>query len=383
VAVKSGIFPSDAVDFMLSNRHRKCMHTGMHLANELVALMRRMILVAGSLLPMTKAGVPVRLDLAPGGGFDVRYEFSTGQYSDGRDALSGHILADVDINATGVVTRCQLTGGRVAHENTTLEILLNTSFLGIAKVRITTTDVVTQPLTNRGPGNVDPITGALNNTEHRMISNEGTILTRYSVGNTTVLQETRNLATQPDDTPLVGNSTVTAVLLAETSYWKRYRIDFHHTRDVVRTQSVTGVPIIPAGTTLNISEDGEFSASGEVVVPGDGFVTWAATFRHVADVDFETRDPVTGQPLLVMYALGAGAGPWTLPMDLDPASATMRIQCPLPLRAAVVWEYSAGLAPNAWQTLPGGRMEPGLEGEQVILLPSSDRLFLRAYVPVP
>jgi hypothetical protein len=359
------------------------MYIGMILISDIASLLGRLLVAAGSLLAIAQAGVPLRMELAPGGGFATRYEFSTGQYTDGVDALSGFILADIDINSAGSVSRFAFTGGRVAHENTTLEILLNTSFLGIAKVRITTTNVVTQPLTNRGPGSVDPVAGTLNNAEHRMISNEGSILTRYSVGNSTVLQENRNLATQPDDTALVGTSTVSAVLLAETPYWKRYRIDLHHTRDVVRTQPVSGVPFIPAGTTLDISEDGEFSASGEVVVPGDGFASWAAAFRNVSAVEFGTLDPMTGQPLLVMYALGAGTGPWTLPVVLDASSNTLKIQCAQPLRAPLVWQHSTSLAPTTWQALPGGQIAVGTEGEQIISLPVADRIFLRAHVPVP
>jgi hypothetical protein len=341
------------------------------------------LLGLGVSMPMAQAGVPVRMNLEAGGGFDVLYAFSTGQSTVGRDDLSGHILADVDIDAAGRVSRFAFTGGRVAHADTTLEILLNTSFLGTAKVRISLANVVTQPMTNGGQGVVVPVSGALDNADHRMISNEGTITTRYLLGNTIVMQETRNLATQPDNSPLVGGSTVTATLLEETGFWKRYGLSLQHTRDVVRTQVVSGVPNLPAGTTLDIYEVSGFAASGEVVVPGDGFVAWASAFRNVGDADFQTRDPLTGHPLLVMYALGAGSGPWTLPVVPDPASQTLKIQCPVPLRAPLVWEHSITLAPDAWQALAGGRIEQGVEGEQVISLPTAERIFLRASVPVP
>ena len=344
----------------------------------------RLFLLSCGPFSAAAAGVPLRLDLAPGGGFDVNYALSNGHATDGRDVLTGHMLGTVEINPAGEVTRLALTGGRIAHQNATLSVPLSTSFFGIVtKVTISLGGVVSQIVTNRGPGNVDPASGVLFNPDHRMISNEGTITTRYLVGSAVLAQETRNLATQPDDTPLVGTSTVTATLLAETGYWKRYRIDFHHTRDETRTQPVSGIPTLPAGTTLTIREEGEFSASGEVLVPGEDFVTWAANSRGASVVGFDALDPQTGHPLLVMYALGADEGAWTLPVNLDEGSSSLRMQVPVALRAPVVWEYSASLASGSWQALAGGRVEQGAQGEQVIPLPPGGRAFVRAYVPVP
>lgn len=329
------------------------------------------------------ADIDVRLDLAPGGGFDVQYALSTGQSTNGRDALSGHILAKVQISRWAEVTSLKLVGGRVAHRNTTLEIPLSTSVLGTSKVRIALAGVATQPLTRSGVGWVDAESGILTNAGHRMISNEGTITTRYLVGTSVLAQETRNLATQPDDTALEGITTVTATLLEETGYWKRYRINLHHTRDEFRTQWVSGVPTLPVGTTLTIREEGEFYASGEVLVPGNDFEAWASTSRGVVGGELDTLDPVTGQPLLVMYALGGGAGAWSLPVEVDASAGILRLQSSLPLRAPVVWEYSQTMAPGSWQLLPSGRVEQGAAGEQTIPLPPGEQLFLRVHVPLP
>jgi hypothetical protein len=344
----------------------------------------RLLLITSVPFAAANAGVPLRLDLTPGGGFDVNYAFSTGHATNGRDVLSGHMLGTIEINPAGEVISLALTGGRIAHQNTVLTIPLSTSFFGIVtKVTISLEGVVSRIVTNRGPGYVDQTSGNLFNPDHRMISNEGTITTRYLVGTVLLDQETRNLATQPDDTPLVGTSTVAATLLGQTGLWKRYRIDFHHVRNEVRTQPVSGIPTLPTGTTLTIQEEGEFSASGEVLIPGEDFVAWAATSRGVSVGGFDQLDPQTGQPLLVMYALGADEGAWTLPVILDAGSGHLRMQLPDSLRAPVVWEYSASLAPGSWQALAGGRLEQGTQGEQVIPLPPGGRAFVRAYVPVP
>lgn len=158
------------------------------------------------------AAEPVELTLTPGGGFDVTYSLSTGQSTNGRDDLSGRILADVRVNECGHVGWFKMSGGRIVHSDGTLDLALS-SFVHVLFI---TQGVASLPLTEVGGGGVNGSTGIASNSGHRMISNEGLAKTRYVVFGSTAGEEVRDLAVQPDNTPLVGTTTLTATVLAST-----------------------------------------------------------------------------------------------------------------------------------------------------------------------
>jgi hypothetical protein len=344
-------------------------------------------LAAAIALPASAA--PVELVLAPGGGFDVDYFFSTGQSTTGRDELSGHILAELVLDDADRPTTFFLTGGRIAHADSTIEILLNTSFLGNTKVQTIVQGTASLPQTQAGSGVVDPDTGVIANFGHRLITNEGTLTTRYLLGNTILDQSTRNLATQPDNSPLVGTTTLIPTLLAETGWWKRCHIQLVHVRDEGRSAPVSGVPGVPTGTTYTVYEQGGFTANGEALFPGDDFIAWSDSTRGTTPRDLDDLDPSSGQPLLVMYALDAAPGPWQVPVEFRPASSEILLHLPATgLRAPVKWEYWTGTATDSWQPLAGtpqsGGITPfGSAGTLTLPLPPGTRGFVRASVPTP
>lgn len=83
----------------------------------IVAGMLRFIfhgLIAG-VLTLRLGATPVELTLAAGRRFDVTYALSIGQTTNGRDDLSGRILADVRVTEFDGVSGFKMTGGRIAH----------------------------------------------------------------------------------------------------------------------------------------------------------------------------------------------------------------------------------------------------------------------------
>lgn len=155
---------------------------------------------------------PVELTLAAGGGFDVTYSLSTGQSTNGRDGLSGRILVDLRVTELDGVSWFRMSGGRIAHSDGTLDLAVS-SFVHVLFI---TQGVASMSLTEEGGGWVNWTTGIASISGHRMISNEGLAKTRYVVFGSTAGEEVRDLAVQPDNTPLVGTTTLTATVLAST-----------------------------------------------------------------------------------------------------------------------------------------------------------------------
>jgi hypothetical protein len=343
--------------------------------------------MAASVLTMPLGAVPVELTLDSGGGFEVTYSLSTGQVTSGRDDLSGNILADLQLNGQGQVTRFVMTGGRVEHEDETLDLLIGSTPFGETRAIFITQGVASLPASGEAAGFVDPLSGLISNADHRLISNEGTAITRYAIGGSmsylTVVEQERDLAVNPDQTSLTGSTVLTATEVQSGGWWKRVRIDLTHERDVTRTFPVGTNPLVPEGTNYSVRENGSFTASGEGDFPGDDFANWAATYRNITPTGLADLDPATGQPLLVMYALGAGAGGWSLPLVVEPDQPRAVMELRSATKAPVKWEFSHDLSAGGWSPLPGGLIPQGSTGDQVLELPSGGRIFLRAHVPAP
>lgn len=330
-------------------------------------------------LVVQSAGIssPVPLTINPGSAFDVNYQLSTGQSTSPIHLLiTGDLTGDAEFT-DGVLSRFRFLGGNIAYSDNTSEAVLST-FPVVAKVRIETRNVVSALTSDYGAGGIDPLTGVLSNTGHFLQQNRGTILTRYIVGGLTLQQELRDLATRPDTNPLVGVTTVTSSLLEDRDYEARYRIDFNHTRDEDRTE-----PADVINGTVNITEKGSFTATGEVTVPGQAFVTWALSNRSQRPKTLVDSHAGTGQPLVLLYAFDATAGPWAPPVRFNPVVGLVLLDLPPDgLKAPVRLEFASSLTNGQWRLLTRSNNLPsvfntGEAGMVTLNLPPGDSGFVR------
>ncbi|OYV04307.1 MAG: hypothetical protein CFE26_17600 [Verrucomicrobiales bacterium VVV1] len=298
--------------------------------------------------------------------------------------IGGTILADVRLTAgtDNKVEWFKMTGGRISQSNT--DATVNGGFNGTA--RIITSGVAGTPRTDSTGGAVTVATGVSSNIGHYNDLNEGTITIRHTPFAGTMTESITNLALTPESVARVGTtilttSTPTASPNA-TTWWKRRRITLSHTQDVTET-TISGT------VSYSIRKQGSFSAIGEAVFPGDGFVSWAQANRGARPLELTDRDPLTGQPLLVMYAFRAGAGNWQVPVTFLPGTSQVRLQLPTNgLLAPVKWEYWSGNSPVSWAPIAGtpqaGGITPlGASGTLTIAIPAGRRGFIRASVPAP
>jgi hypothetical protein len=330
-------------------------------------------------LVLQSAGIssPVPLTINPGSAFDVNYQLSTGQSTSPIHLLiTGDLAGDAEFT-DGVISQFRFLGGNIAYSDNTSEAVLPT-FPVVAKVRIETRNVVSALTSDTSAGAIDPLTGVITNTGHFLQQNRGTILTRYIVGGITVQQELRDLATRPDTNPLVGVTTVTSSLLEELDYVARYRIDINHTRDETRTE-----PADVINGTVNITEQGSFSATGEVTVPGQGFVDWALANRNQLPKTLGDVHSATGQPLVLLYAFDAAVGPWAPPVRFSPVDGIVLLDLPPGgLKAPVRLEFSSSPASGQWRLLTRSNSLPsvfntGEVGTVTMNLPAGGAGFVR------
>ncbi len=333
--------------------------------------------VSGLVLQSALLAAPVPLVVSPGGVFVVNYQLSTGQSTGPKNIqITGDFSGDVQFT-NGVISKFTFLGGNVAYSDTTAEVSVST-FPIVAKVRIEARNIVSALTSNSSAGAINATSGELTNSGHFLLQNRGTIDTRYIVAGITVDQEVRDLATRPDNNPLVGVTTVTSTLLQDLLYKARYRIDFSHTRNESRTQ-----PAEVVNGTLNITEVGQFSATGEVTVPGQAFATWATTERGQTPFSLADIHTATGQPLVMLYAFNATSGPWTPPISFNATTNSIRLDLPpTGLNAPVKLEYSPTLAQGQWQTLMRNSttpsvFTPGESGPITMSIPAGVKGFVR------
>lgn len=318
----------------------------------------------------------VTLDIAPGGKFDVNYQLSTGPSTSAVLNISGNILVDLEITG-GEISKFLFRGGNVAYSDTTSDITVST-FPVTAKVRLLTRGIVSSAASNSGAGGIDSLSGIISNTGHRLIQDRGTVTTRYIVGSTTLQEDIRNLDSEPDNSPLVGVTTVTGALLANLDYKAFYRINFEHTRDETRVQ-----PAEVISGSVSIREVGGFTATREVWLPGPAYVNWALTYLNQRPNDFSDRSPASGQPLVLLYAFGATNEFWSPPLTFEPEDGQVILDLPESgLQAPVRVEYSATLKEGEWVPLSKSDESPavfnvGEYGPVLINLPSGDKGFIR------
>jgi hypothetical protein len=317
------------------------MNSGMLAAMKHAPLLFLVVITGGSQAKAT----PVTLEITPGGKFDVAYQLSTGPSTAAKLNITGNVLVDLEIT-DGALSRFLFAGGNVAYSDTTSDITVST-FPVAAKVRLLTRGIVASMTSNGTAGAIDPLTGVISNTGHRLVQDRGTVTTRYIVANTTVQEDIRNLVNEPDSSPLVGVTTVSTTVLSNLHYKTLYRIDFAHTRDETRVQ-----PAEVVSGTVSIREVGGFTASIEAWLPGSAFVTWSLTNRGQRPRSFIDRSEATGQPLVMLYAFAATDGPWAPPVFFDLESRQVRLDLPdSGLLAPVRLEYSNSLVDGEWMPL--------------------------------
>lgn len=317
---------------------------------------------------------PLSLVIDPGGAFDVDYTLSTGQSTSATLQISGDLAAEVEISA-GAISQFRFTGGNVAYSDTNSDVIIS-AFPISSKVRILTRSIISSATSNAAAGAIDPITGIISNNGHKLVQDRGKVTTRYYVGNNLLQEEIRDLAAQPDSNPMVGVTTVTASLLTALPHKATWKIQFEHGRDESRQQS-------SAYGTLTIEENGGFTASGEITVPGDDFEIWAVANRGQKPLTLEDFHAATGQPLVMLYAFDATTGPWSPPVVFDSGAGTMTITFPAGgLKAPVRLEHSPTLAAGSWATLEMDDSSPsifaaGQAGTVTLDLPAGGAGFVR------
>jgi hypothetical protein len=206
----------------------------------------------------------------------------------------------------------------------------------------------------------------------------GTVTTSYIAGGFTLQEDIRNLANEPDSSPLVGVTTVTGTLLQNLDYKASYQINFSHTRDETRVQ-----PAEVVGGTVSIREVGGFTASKQVWLPGPAFVTWAIANHDQRPEQLTDRLTSTGQPLVMLYAFAATGGSWTPPLTFDTENGQVRLDLPANgLLAPVRVEYSATLKDGEWVPLTRANnalsvFTVGESGPMMMILPEGDKGFIR------
>lgn len=328
-------------------------------------------------LQLAGISAPVPLMINPGGAFNVNYQLSSGQSTSPiLLQITGDLAGDVEFTG-GVLSKFRFMGGNIAYSDNTSEAVLST-FPVVAKVRIETRNVVSALTSDTSAGSIDETTGVISNIGHFLQQNRGTIFTRYIVGGLTVQQELRDLATRPDTNPLVGVTTVTSSLLEDLGYKARYHINFNHTRDENRTD-----PAEIINGTVNITEEGRFSATGNVTVPGPAFVTWAMANHNQRPETLTDLSTTTGQPLVLLYAFAATGGSWSPPLTFIPENGQVWLNLPPDgLRAPVRVEYSASLKDGEWIPLTRGNnassvFTTGESGLIMMNLPSGEKGFIR------
>ena len=336
-----------------------------------------LVFLFSHVLQSASISAPVPLIINPGGAFDVNYQLSSGQSTSPIKLLiTGDLTGDVEFSG-GAITKFRFLGGNIAYSDNTSEAILST-FPVVAKVRIETRNVVSALTSIASAGSINPFTGVISNSGHFLQQNRGTIFTRYIVAGLTVQQELRDLATRPDTNPLVGVTTVTSSLLQDVGYKARYRIDFNHARDEARTE-----PAEVINGTVNITEKGSFSATGQVTVPGQAFVDWALANRNQLPETLGDGHPATGQPLVLLYASDASAGPWAPPVRFSPVDGILQLDLPPGgLQAPVRLEFSSSLTTGQWQPLTRNDNLPsvfntGEAGTVTMNLPPGDSGFVR------
>jgi hypothetical protein len=328
---------------------------------------------------------PVLMNLDPGGGFDVTFWLSTGVSDTEWSEMTGSIQTRVGLDITGEISKYVMTGGRLVHADTTMLVNVQTG----VQARFSNTGVATQPITGPGGGSVSIFTGLIDNTGHSLISNEGISKAEVLVNGMIVTNETRNLAANPDTTALSGTTYLTPTVLATGGWWQRVRIDLSHFRVVSRTYLLTGYSFLPPGTTYSVLTSGGFGASGTAVFPGEDFMQWAVSQRNVLPESLDSRDPASGQPLLVMYSLRAGSGGWQVPVVFDTALSQLSIHLPVEgTRTPLRWESWTGNTGDPWLPLIGtpqasGMVPAGSAGVLSVPLPGTLRGFVRVAVPTP
>lgn len=345
----------------------------------------RIWLAAAALMASLCPATPVTLTIQPGGVINTTYTIGfSSNFPAAASTIGGSIQADVRLTAgtDNKVERFRMTGGRITQSNT--DATVKAGFNGTA--RVITAGVAGVPRTDTTGGAVTVASGIISNVGHFYDMNEGTITIRYTPLFGTMSESITNLALTPEPVARVGTSTLTTstpiASPSSTTWWKRRKITLSHTQDVTQT-TVSGA------VSYSIRQQGSYSAIGEAVFPGDGFVSWSQTNRGVRPLELTDRDPRTGQPLLVMYAFRAGTGNWQVPVTFLPSTSKVRLQLPANgLLAPVKWEYWSGNTPVSWVPLAGTPQAGGItplnaSGTLTLNIPAGRKGFIRASVPAP
>ena len=335
------------------------------------------VLFKSALVMVTSSatGAPVQLDMDSS--CTTENTFTTDQgFAFQTLHLSGRIHADVTIDPiTRMPTHFRFTEGAVHYSDGTTTYT-PTVFPQVEQLVFTYTGL-SGPYTTINPNaTVDPVSGALNNADHVIILNSGTLLTEYKTlvfGNwITLLSETHDYAQEPANEGASGTNTVTATHLASNSLFDQYRIDFTTLADSTPQNYDLD------GFALTVTSVGTHSATGNTLVPSAAYTNWLENSCGITPTSI--YDKIQGESAAILFALGLPSGEKTIPQTLDPGNSTYSLDLPdTGTRVDLKIEHSTDL--ENWTAIDLGSgqttLPAGSSTDLNLSLPAGEKHFLR------
>jgi hypothetical protein len=287
---------------------------------------------------------------------------------------SGSILADLTLlPGTGMPSQIRFTGGTLAYSDS-VTVYTPNQLPQVDEYRFTGTGLGSTLSTVTTPASIAQPGGFLNNNDHRITLNQGTLRTQYFLFGFPLADSITNFATHPAETTINGTTTVQSSLLASGPIMDRFQVTFTHVADP------SPEPIIGGGVTIEVSSDGGFTAVGEMLVASPGFHQWMIDSGQPAPQSIQaTAGAVPGA---VLYALGLPAGATAIPWTIDTENSQVIFELPASgTRAPVFLEFGTSL--GNWQILGGDSATPtlpaGSSGTHIIPFPPDTTAFFRLF----
>lgn len=241
---------------------------------------------------------------------------------------------------------------------------------GIERLYLTRTGMSASPDTLVEAGSIDSVTGALDNLEHLLRLNTGTLEIlygyAYSGGVLLPLSHTIDYGENPEAAGFTGTTRLLSAVNGAGSLREHLEFTLIH-----ETSSEPVVEELEGGVTVTSWGSGGFTALGSIEAPSAGLRQWLVAAG--AEVDFS--DPDAGA---VPYAMGLASPKDPIPVVIEPGSVRLTLPA-VGTRARLRAWHSASL--QGWQGLPwpGGGLElpVGASGEIEIVLPPGNRGFVR------
>jgi len=295
----------------------------------------------------------VILTIDPPGSYLIHYEFSDGGEDEQAATSTGDLVADIAFDRTTLrINDVFFDGGRIFYSDTTHELDLTSDALPVLIV-IESRRRASTTITTGVPGTtIEPTTGLLSNPAHAFLYDEGTVRVISSIGGVPISDDTGDLSADPATLPFNGTTIMTATFLERTALYDRIGVTLTHLTGPAQT-----VPIPIINNTLSITDNGGFTANGEIVLPSEIFENWANSRGYPTPVTLTDLHPSTREPLALLYAFRVTEGGRLPQLEIDVAGGELVLALPTGgLVAAVQIESNDSLAGGGWDVW---ELEPG------------------------